>query len=189
MAPLEEPEAGSQSGMKIRSKSSSSKRTGNSFCKFAESVASHISPATVGSNPARSEMSTSIRRATLPPSTAGSGWRKGDHPPTKGLIQTLREDYGVTQNLMVRLSGYSPRSIANWASGTKATKPATTKFMELTRLFSALAEMAQSPKDVIQWLQEPNEAFDGSTPLQVIERGESDRIWRMIYFLRSGEPL
>jgi len=27
-----------------------------------------------------------------------------------------------------------------------------------------------------------------STPLQVIERGETDRIWRMVYELESGEP-
>jgi len=38
------------------------------------------------------------------------------------------------------------------------------------------------------WLKEPNPAFDGSTPVQVIERGETDRIWRMIYELQSGEP-
>jgi hypothetical protein len=31
-------------------------------------------------------------------------------------------------------------------------------------------------------------AVDGSTPLQVIERGETDRIWRMIYELQSGAP-
>jgi hypothetical protein len=38
------------------------------------------------------------------------------------------------------------------------------------------------------WLKEPNPAFDGSTPLQVIERGEIDRLWRMINELQSGEP-
>ena len=27
---------------------------------------------------------------------------------------------------------------------------------------------------------------EGSTPVQVIERGESDRIWRMIWELRGG---
>jgi hypothetical protein len=37
-------------------------------------------------------------------------------------------------------------------------------------------------------MQEPNPAFDGSTPLQVIERGESDRLWKMIYALESGDP-
>jgi hypothetical protein len=38
------------------------------------------------------------------------------------------------------------------------------------------------------WLKELNPAFDGSTPLQVVERGEADRIWRMLYELGSGEP-
>jgi uncharacterized protein (DUF2384 family) len=55
-------------------------------------------------------------------------------------------------------------------------------------LLQALADLTQDREEVTAWLQEPNEAFDGSSPLQVIERGESDRIWRMIYYLRSGEP-
>jgi hypothetical protein len=36
------------------------------------------------------------------------------------------------------------------------------------------------------WLETSNSAFEGSTPVQVIERGESDRIWRMIWELRGG---
>jgi hypothetical protein len=44
------------------------------------------------------------------------------------------------------------------------------------------------PKDVGRWLREPNPAFDGSTPVQVIERGQMDRIWRMLYYAESGEP-
>jgi hypothetical protein len=131
-------------------------------------------------NPSSRRGSGTLATRTLGQSKQGS---------TAFVIRSLRDDFGVTQNQMVRLSGYSPRSIASWAKGTSATKPASTKFTELSRLFSALAEMAESPKDVIHWLQEPNETFDGSTPLQVIERGETDRIWRMIYFLRSGEPL
>jgi len=105
------------------------------------------------------------------------------------VIRRLNEDYGLSQSLVVRLSGYSPRSVASWAQGARATKPANIRFTELDRLVTALAEISESPSDVATWLQEPNKAFDGSTPLQVIERGESDRIWRMIYFLRSGEPM
>jgi len=108
--------------------------------------------------------------------------------PTACLIKDLREGYGVNQQTLVRLSGYSPRSISSWEKGTKATPLAAMKFTELNRLFEALADAIQSREEVTDWLETPNEAFDGSTPLQVIERGESDRIWRMIYFLRSGEP-
>jgi len=37
-----------------------------------------------------------------------------------------------------------------------------------------------------QW--RPNRAFGDLTPLEVIERGQIDRLWRMIFFLESGVP-
>ena len=109
--------------------------------------------------------------------------RKAD--ATTQIIAQLREDYGLTQPLLVRLSSFSPRSIASWSHGAKATRPAATKFVELQRLLKALAGTAVPKRDLVNWLQEPNDDFQGSTPLQVIERGESDRLWHMIYDLRS----
>jgi len=44
------------------------------------------------------------------------------------------------------------------------------------------------PAQIGHWLKSPNPAFDGSTPLQLVERGEIDRIWRMLYDLESGQP-
>ncbi len=58
---------------------------------------------------------------------------------------------------------------------------------EITRLLDALADIIKA-KAIGGWLQQPNPAFDGSTPLQVIERGETDRLWRMIWHLREGNP-
>jgi hypothetical protein len=54
-------------------------------------------------------------------------------------------------------------------------------------LFEALSRIVDR-EAIGAWLREPNPAFDGSTPLQVIERGESDRLWRMIYEMESGQP-
>jgi hypothetical protein len=51
-----------------------------------------------------------------------------------------------------------------------------------------LGALFASPEQLATWLKTPNKTFDGSQPLQVIERGEIDRIWRMIYFLESGSP-
>ena len=45
------------------------------------------------------------------------------------------------------------------------------------------------PETLGEWIKTPNDAFEGSTPLQVIERGEADRLWRMIYHLETGEPV
>ena len=53
------------------------------------------------------------------------------------------------------------------------------------QLFTALEEVVESSA-INAWLTTPNEAFDGLKPLDVIERGEIDRIWQMIYQLRSG---
>jgi hypothetical protein len=38
------------------------------------------------------------------------------------------------------------------------------------------------------WLDTPNDGFGGLKPLEVIERGEIDRLWNMIYYLESGVP-
>ncbi len=59
--------------------------------------------------------------------------------------------------------------------------------VEMARLLGGLARVME-PAEVGRWLKAPNSAFDGLTPLQVVERGESDRIWRMLYDLGSGQP-
>jgi hypothetical protein len=56
---------------------------------------------------------------------------------------------------------------------------------EMSRLFDALTEVVPASQ-IGPWLDSPNSAFEGWTPLQVIERGESDRLWRMIWELRMG---
>jgi hypothetical protein len=42
--------------------------------------------------------------------------------------------------------------------------------------------------DMGEWFQQPNPAFDGLKPLEVVERGQIDRIWAMVYHLESGVP-
>lgn len=58
---------------------------------------------------------------------------------------------------------------------------------ECPKPYASLARVME-PAQVGRWLKQPNPAFDGSTPLQVVERGETDRIWHMLYDLESGQP-
>lgn len=58
---------------------------------------------------------------------------------------------------------------------------------EILRLQEALARVVD-PKDMGEWFQRPNPAFDGLKPLEVVERGQIDRIWAMVHDLGSGEP-
>ena len=102
-------------------------------------------------------------------------------------VKEFCDTYGVTQDTFTRLAGFSPRAVANWAQGQKPSDSTARRLNELNRLFEALGKLV-APEAIGPWLKEPNPAFDGSTPLQVIERGETDRIWRMVYELESGEP-
>ena len=51
-----------------------------------------------------------------------------------------------------------------------------------------LLARVMEPAQVGRWLKSPQPAFDGSTPQPVVERGEMDRIWHMLYDLGSGQP-
>ncbi len=59
------------------------------------------------------------------------------------------------------------------------------RLKELERLRLRLAQVMK-PEFIAAWLSTPNDAFDGLKPLEVIERGEMDRLWEMIFYLESG---
>ena len=68
--------------------------------------------------------------------------------------------------------------------GEDSSDFANQKFAETDRLRAALAEIVGD--DAIgNWMRTPNTAFEGQTPIQVVERGESDRLWRMIFQIKS----
>lgn len=93
--------------------------------------------------------------------------------------------YKVVRPDLTRLTGYSLRSVDKWAAGDKPSAAAQKQLKEMVRLFDAFADLMET-NYVGEWLKTPNEAFEGSTPLQVIERGENDRLWRMIHEVRMG---
>jgi len=104
-----------------------------------------------------------------------------------GLLQHYRTAFKMPQPVVVRLTGFSPRSVAKWSEGVPPSPKQEKALVEMDRLLDGLARVMQ-PAQVGQWLKSPNPAFDGSTPLQVVERGEMDRLWRMLYDLESGQP-
>ena len=76
-------------------------------------------------------------------------------------------------------------SVKQLETGTAPTDSVARRLVELDRLTGALAEVIRA-ESLGRWLRTPNPAFDGLKPAEVIERGEGDRLWEMVYFLRSG---
>jgi len=125
-----------------------------------------------------------------------NGLKKSEIQGRRGIFQSgfgrvsvkdLSSHYKISFDTLTRITGFSPRAVSNWSQGAKPSSSTHRRLTEIKRLFAALAELV-SPEAIGPWLKDPNPAFDGSTPLQVIERGETDRIWRMVYELQTGEP-
>ena len=89
----------------------------------------------------------------------------------RGKSLRLRERLGMNRETFARLLPISSRSLASIEAGTPPQPPVTRQLKELTRVVDALGEVIQ--KDAIgPWLMQPNDAFDGLKPIEIIERGE-----------------
>lgn len=114
------------------------------------------------------------------PKRAAAGASKG-----AALVGEVRRKLGLTRKVFSRLTGYSERAIASWEAGGQPDEPGLRRIRETERFQARLAEVVRA-EEIPQWLDTPNDAFDGLKPLEVIERGEIDRLWNMIYYLKSG---
>jgi transcriptional regulator with XRE-family HTH domain len=99
----------------------------------------------------------------------------------------IRRELGITRKEFARLTGYSERSIASWEAGEEPSSKGLQRLNEIRRMKDALADVIK-PEHIADWLKTPNDAFGDLKPIEVIERGEADRIWKMVYYLESGEP-
>ena len=102
-----------------------------------------------------------------------------------GRALKLRARLDMNRETFARLVPMSTRNLANVESGKTPSATTLRQLKELRRVVDALGEVIQG--DAIgPWLEQPTDAFDGLKPIEVIERGEVDRIWQMIFYLRSG---
>jgi hypothetical protein len=104
---------------------------------------------------------------------------------SKVSVGMVRGQLGLSRKMFSRLAGFSERAIADWEAGKPVSEPGRRRIRELERFRERLSEVVAA--DAIPgWLDAPNDAFDGLKPLEVIERGEIDRLWNMIFYLESG---
>ncbi len=106
-------------------------------------------------------------------------------PKPSILVAEVRRKLGISRKVFSRLTGYSERAIATWEAGKKPDEPSLRRIKETERFQDRLATLVK-PEEIPDWLDTPNDAFDGLKPIEVIERGEIDRLWNMIFYLESG---
>ena len=122
-------------------------------------------------------------------STSTTGLAVAELVPTArgGTMLSLRSQLGLRREEFARLLPISTRSLAGIEQGRRPSQTVSRRLSEIRRVVVALSEVVN--KDAIgPWMLQPNQAFGGLKPIEVIERGEVDRIWQMIFLLRSGTP-
>lgn len=105
----------------------------------------------------------------------------------RGTKLELRNSLGMPREVFGRLVNVSVRTIAEVESKRKKVGKLQRNYVEVKRLCDALSEVVE-PACLGDWFKTPNDAFEGFKPIEVIERGEIDRLWEMFYRLRSGTP-
>lgn len=100
-------------------------------------------------------------------------------------VSVLAKEAGMNYDMLAKALSVSRRSISGWLSGQEPERINRVRINELGRLITELRTIIK-PEKLKNWWNQPVANFGGSTPLQVLERGESDRIWRMIWEVREG---
>ena len=100
--------------------------------------------------------------------------------PSALLVADVRSSLGVSRELFARLTGFSVRAFLGWEAGRPVSEAATRRVTEMKRLRDALAEGVRQ-EFIAQWLVTPCEGLGGLKPVEVLERGESDRLWRSCF--------
>jgi DNA-binding transcriptional regulator YiaG len=113
---------------------------------------------------------------------------KQSHENPSAFVLSTRKSLGVTQSVFGRLIGVSERSISGWEMGKPIAQASLRRVKELRRLGDAL-EISMKKRYIPTWLVTPNEGLGGISPLEALDRGENDRLWRTVFYLGSGAPI
>lgn len=97
----------------------------------------------------------------------------------------LRHNLNMPRETFGRLVNVSVRAIAKVESEMTKVDKLQRSYVEVKRLCDSLSEVVE-PSALGDWFNAPNEAFQGLKPIEVVERGEIDRLWDMFFRLRSG---
>jgi transcriptional regulator with XRE-family HTH domain len=108
-------------------------------------------------------------------------------PSAAEFVSEVRSSLGVTREFFARMTGFSVRAISGWEAGRPLSEAASRRIKEMKRLHDALADGIQA-EYIAQWLATPCEGLGGLKPVEILERGETDRLWRTVLLIGFGMP-
>lgn len=106
---------------------------------------------------------------------------------TRGTVLELRHHLRMRRETFGRLVNVSVRTLADVETKHSPVEKLRRNYVEVKRLYDSLTHVVDA-RTLGTWFDTPNQMFGGLKPLDLVERGEIDRLWEMFYRLRSGMP-
>jgi transcriptional regulator with XRE-family HTH domain len=100
-------------------------------------------------------------------------------------IRRRREFFGLSQEEFARLVGSSARSVANWERGRPMSAQVRQTMTTLADIQVRLVNLIR-PDYIGRWLRIQVPALGGVSPLEAIERGQAERVYRLLMGLEEG---
>ena len=104
---------------------------------------------------------------------------------TLSPVRKLRTELGMSRAEFSRLLGASERAVASWERGEEPRQAHARLLHQVERIYRT-ATKVMKPELVGTWFVTPLESLGNLKPLEAIERGEHDRVWRLLFAVESG---
>jgi uncharacterized protein (DUF2384 family) len=101
-------------------------------------------------------------------------------------LKQWRKQHGISRVQFSKMADISERKMATIEKAPRIPAKAKRPVNETVRLIRAIQELVGNDRALKEWLETPNPGFDQKTPLELIDHGESDVLWEMVYQVRQG---
>jgi hypothetical protein len=101
-------------------------------------------------------------------------------------LMKWRRSFGIARPLFAEVAHFSERKLATYEKAAALPENVVRPVRESVRLLAALSDLCGDPAQLSEWLVQPNKAFAGRSPLDLIRSGEASQLWEMIHQVRQG---
>ena len=97
-----------------------------------------------------------------------------------GVSLSLSEGFEISLNDANQIIQAAPLTRTEWLTGQTVVQSTVARAINLHKLQLALSEIVGS-ENLPKWIRQPNPALAGQTPIQLLEQGQSDRLWQLVH--------
>ena len=100
-------------------------------------------------------------------------------------LEQIREEAKLSRNDVARILGTTSRTVFRWARGNTPRGESRERLLELAAVVDQLSKVMR-PEAASAWLFEPNPLLDMQRPVDLVGRGDYQRVCAAITAIAEG---